>query len=44
MISHGGSLAQSLVLLIGINDISGYATPFAPDDAPVSAQELIDRS
>ncbi|UKE46422.1 SGNH/GDSL hydrolase family protein [Xanthomonas cerealis] len=32
---------HTLVLLIGINDISWYATPFAPDDAPVSAQELI---
>jgi lysophospholipase L1-like esterase len=32
---------RTLVLLIGINDISWYATPFAPDDAPVSAQELI---
>ncbi|WP_369939989.1 SGNH/GDSL hydrolase family protein [Xanthomonas medicagonis] len=32
---------RTLVLLIGINDISWHATPFAPDDAPVSAQELI---
>ncbi|MFC6841253.1 SGNH/GDSL hydrolase family protein [Xanthomonas theicola] len=32
---------RTLLLLIGINDISWYATPFAPDDAPVPAQELI---
>ncbi|MBN6151464.1 SGNH/GDSL hydrolase family protein [Xanthomonas sp. AmX2] len=33
---------RTLVLLIGINDLSWYGTPFAPDDAPVSAQALID--
>ncbi|WP_267100792.1 SGNH/GDSL hydrolase family protein [Xanthomonas sacchari] len=32
---------RTLILLMGINDISWYGTPFAPDDAPVQAEDLI---
>ncbi|MCW0424664.1 hypothetical protein NB713_002607 [Xanthomonas sacchari] len=32
---------RTLILLMGINDISWYGTPFAPDDAPVPAEDLI---
>lgn len=32
---------QAVIVLIGINDISWHGTPFAPDDAPVGAEELI---
>jgi lysophospholipase L1-like esterase len=32
---------QAVIVLMGINDISWHGTPFAPDDAPVDAEELI---
>ncbi|MET0581970.1 MAG: SGNH/GDSL hydrolase family protein [Pseudoxanthomonas sp.] len=32
---------RTVIVLIGINDISWHGTPFAPDDAPVGADELI---
>ncbi|MCW0462253.1 hypothetical protein NB717_003321 [Xanthomonas sacchari] len=32
---------HTVILLMGINDISWYGTPFAPDDAPVPAEDLI---
>ncbi len=32
---------RTVIVLMGINDISWHGTPFAPDDAPVSADELI---
>ena len=31
----------TVIMLMGINDISWHGTPFAPDDAPVGADELI---
>lgn len=32
---------RTVIVLMGINDISWHGTPFAPDDAPVGADELI---
>lgn len=31
----------TIVVMMGINDISWHGTPFAPDDAPVSAEALV---